>query len=233
MSSDQQKMYNHASNVVRLLSSDLPEEAVIKQIGDIVREAVEIAREATINNVLLHVPTILLSASTEFDHAYRTNSTPRLAQISENDRQAKALGYPPLACGQCRNMPKGRGEFSALSHDAQPLGNDVPSGRMEAQVQEVVALFKAHRLTPLPSEIEPRICGPNPAICNFFHNIPLRILVCLAEHPTRKRGGASKSKASCSYPRKGDTNREHLECRRKATEKKIDFDRFLGLGSGE
>ena len=34
--------------------------------------------------------------------------------------------------------------------------NDVPSGRMEAQVQEVVALFKAHRLTPLPSEIEPR-----------------------------------------------------------------------------
>jgi hypothetical protein len=36
MSSNQQKMYNHASNVVRLLSSDLPEEAVIKQIGDIV-----------------------------------------------------------------------------------------------------------------------------------------------------------------------------------------------------
>ncbi|KIM73412.1 hypothetical protein PILCRDRAFT_93082 [Piloderma croceum F 1598] len=53
MSSDQQKMYDHASNVVRLLSSDLPKEDVIKQIGDIVREAVEIAREATINSVLI------------------------------------------------------------------------------------------------------------------------------------------------------------------------------------
>jgi len=36
MASDQQKMYEHASHVIRLLSSEIPEEDIITQIGIVV-----------------------------------------------------------------------------------------------------------------------------------------------------------------------------------------------------
>jgi hypothetical protein len=36
MPSDQQKMYDHASNLVKLLSSEISEEDAISQIGEIV-----------------------------------------------------------------------------------------------------------------------------------------------------------------------------------------------------
>jgi hypothetical protein len=55
------------------------------------RDAVELVEKAKMKNILIHVPTILLSASTEFDMAYRPggNQMPKLSHISENDKRAK------------------------------------------------------------------------------------------------------------------------------------------------
>jgi hypothetical protein len=117
MISDQEKIYNHASNVAKLLLSRAPE---VDVIGEIVvrpllylllplsehkqRDAVETVRKATASGVLMHVPAILLSASAEFDLAYSAdgNSQPNLSRISENDQRAKASSwYQPLIYSQC------------------------------------------------------------------------------------------------------------------------------------
>ena len=116
MPSDQQKMYDYASDLVKLQLSELPEEEVLSQIGEIVvgglslwfpsssknmqRKAVETVRRAATNKILMHVPTILLSAAAEFDMAYGTggNLKPQLSRISENDQRAKSSSWyqPPL-----------------------------------------------------------------------------------------------------------------------------------------
>ena len=120
MSSDQQKMYTHAYNVGRLLSSDLPEEDIVIQIGGIVvgnlslslwtlsdnfiqRDVVETIKKATDDCTPMHVPAILLSASAEFDQAYRQggNQKPQLSNISEDDQRTKTSSwYQPLIFAQ-------------------------------------------------------------------------------------------------------------------------------------
>ncbi|KIM74036.1 hypothetical protein PILCRDRAFT_14764 [Piloderma croceum F 1598] len=86
MPSDQQRMNDYATEVDKLLLSGLPKEDVITQMGTIVRGAVEIAR----NDTSIPIPTILRSASAEFQAAYCKGGTgkPDLARISKNDLRA-------------------------------------------------------------------------------------------------------------------------------------------------
>jgi len=95
MSSIQQKMYTHACDVGRLLSSDLPKEDIVIQIGGIVRDVVETVRKGTEDGIPMHVPAVLLSASVEFDQAYRQggNQQPKLSQISEDDERVKTSSW--------------------------------------------------------------------------------------------------------------------------------------------
>jgi len=145
MPSDQQKMYDHASNLVKLLSSEISEEDAISQIGEIVRDAVARVqiRRAVTNSIPIHVPAIILSAAAEFDLAYGAggDSMPKLSRICENDERAssrslyqvpiytrhpttpmlvveQALPYLPITCDQCQNRQQVCKMTSILSCDA-------------------------------------------------------------------------------------------------------------------
>ena len=115
--SDQQKMYDHASTVARLLSPNTPEEDALNQIGDAVvsgycllptfakfmqRDAAAIIQKATIDRTPIHIPAILHSAAMEFDRAYTTGGDciPQISKISEDDQRLKACSWnQPLFFG--------------------------------------------------------------------------------------------------------------------------------------
>jgi hypothetical protein len=117
MPSYQLQMYDHASHLDKLLSSNLPVEDIIVQTGQVVvseptllsslatlsngtqRDAVAVVQNALAQKIPVHVPALLLSASVEFDIAYRPggNQTPQLPRICENDKRLKSnFWYQPV-----------------------------------------------------------------------------------------------------------------------------------------